>query len=109
MLWLYALAFGAASTRAPGCHLPVGADLASRVALPFIISWWVTADARKRRRLLCYDYDSFVYFAFPLIVPFYLFQTRGMRAFFTVIWFAAMCLVARVPSLLLSLFRGLAP
>src|SRR5258705_2881193 len=59
------------------------ADLASRFTLPFIMAWWIVEDARKRGRKLCYDFDSFVFFVWPLVVPIYLFQTRGVRAFLT--------------------------
>jgi hypothetical protein len=84
MLWLYAIALGIASVATPNARgLPKRADLASSVAFPLIVASWVMADARKRGRRLCHDYDSFVYFAWPLVVPVYLFQTRGSRALLT--------------------------
>jgi hypothetical protein len=94
MLWLYAVALGVALAAAPAGELPLRADMASRVALPLIMAWWVTADAQKRRRQLCYDYASFVFFVWPLIMPIYLFQTRGTRAFLTLLCFAGICFVA---------------
>jgi hypothetical protein len=108
MLWLYAIAVGIASGlflgRGP---LPTLADFASRVALSLVISSWVVADAQKRRRGLCYDYDSFVYFAWPIVVPIYLFQTRGVRAFLTLLCFAGISLVAALVALAVSFLRGL--
>jgi hypothetical protein len=38
-----------------------------RVAFAVAISIWVTADARKRRRALPYDYDGFLFFAWPIL------------------------------------------
>jgi hypothetical protein len=64
------------------------ADMVSRMAFPFVIAFWVTWDARKRGRNLCYDYGSFVYFAGWILAPVYLFQTRGVRAFLTLLCFA---------------------
>jgi|ERR1041385_550490 hypothetical protein len=108
MLWLYAIAFGIASSVAPGGQLPGQADLASRLALPLIISYWVTADAQKRGRQLCYDYDSFVFFASPILVPVYLFQSRGARAFLTLLCFAGIWLIAMLPVFVISIIREFA-
>ena len=104
MLWLCALAFGVAHAIAPEGEVSKRADLAFRFALPLVIASWVTADARKRRRDLCYDYDSFVFFV-PYIVPIYLFQTRGVRALLTLLLFAGIWLIAMAPIFVLALVR----
>src|SRR6266542_817364 len=94
-LWLCVVAFGVASAASPdGAELSKRADLASRVAFPLVMASWVLADARKRGRRLCYDYDSFVFFAWPVVVPVYLYQTRGVQAFLTLLCFAGICLIA---------------
>jgi hypothetical protein len=93
MLWFCAVAFGIASAIGPD-GMPKRAELVSSVVLPLVIASWVMADARKRGRPLCYDYDSFVYFAWPVVVPLYLFQTRGVRAFLTLLCFAGIWLIA---------------
>ena len=108
MLWLYAVAFGIASSAAPDSHLPGPADVASRFALPLIMAFWVTADAQKRRRQLCYDYDSFVFFAYAIVVPVYLFQTRGVRAFLTLLCFAGIWLIGMLPVFVVSFIREFA-
>jgi hypothetical protein len=94
MLWLYVFAFSAASAMSPDGRLPSGAAYVSSVALALILTSWVTTDAHKRRRRLCYDYDSFVFFTWPIVVPVYLFQTRGVSAFITLLCFAGIWLVA---------------
>jgi len=109
LLWLFAIAFGVASSLAPGGQLPMRADLASRVAFPLIISFWVVVDAQKRRKDLCYDFDSFIFFASPIIVPVYLFQTRGARAFLTLLGFAAIWLIGMLPVFVVSLIKEIAP
>ncbi len=101
MLWLFAVAFGIASAIGPdGAGMPKRAELASSVAFPLVVASWVMADARKRGRRPCYDFDSFVYFAWPIVVPVYLFQTRGARALLTLLCFAGIWLVA-------ALFAGM--
>ena len=100
LLWLYAIALGIATGLQSYGILPSGADLSSRMALSLVMAFWVTADARKRRRALCYDYDSFVFFAWPIVMPIYLIQTRGWRALLTLLCFIGIwmvvILVARV-------------
>ena len=108
MLWMCAIACGVACSVAPDAHLSKRADLVSRVALPAVIAFWVTADAQKRRRQLCYDFDSFVFFFCPIIVPVYLFQTRGVRAFLTLLCFAAIWLVAMLPVFVVTIIREFA-
>jgi hypothetical protein len=108
MLWFYAIAVGIASgfSFRRGPH-PALADLVAQIAWPFILSSWVISDARKRRRALCYDYGSFAYFAWPVVLPIYLFQTRGFRAFLTLLWFAGICLVAAMFAFAIPFLRGL--
>jgi hypothetical protein len=108
MLWFCLIAWGVAHSLAPDSQLPWRADLVSRLALPLVIASWVGADARKRGRTLCYDYDSFVFFSSPFIVPVYLFQTRGIRAFVTLLCFAGICLVAATMVLVISIIRQFA-
>jgi hypothetical protein len=107
MLWLCAVALGVAYAVAPDGQLPGRADFASRLALPLVIAVWVNADARKRGKALCYDYDSFVFFIWPFMVPVYLYQTRGMRALVTLLCFAGIWLVAMAPFIVVSTMREL--
>ncbi len=95
LLWLYAIAFGIATALGPdGEGMPKRAELVSGVALQVIVSLWVLADARRRGRPLPYDFGSFVYFAWPFILPVYLFQTRGARALLALLGFAGICFLA---------------
>ena len=94
MLWFYMLATAATTVAHPDSFPPHRVDMLGRVAFSTIIAWWVMADARKRDHRLCYDYDSFVFFAWPLVVPVYLFRTRGLRAFLTLLCFAGIWIAA---------------
>src|SRR6187401_3153919 len=91
MLWLYAVAAGIATGLRSDGRLPDRARFAASVAFSLIMAWWIIADARKRQKQLCYD--SFIYFAWPVVVPVYLFQTRGWRALLTLFCFAGILLV----------------
>ena len=60
------------------------------IAFSIAIASWAVDDAEKNGQGLCYDYDTFVYFAWPVILPVYLFRTRGLKAFVTLLGFAAL-------------------
>jgi len=107
MLWVCAIAWGVACSVAPEGKAPKGTGMASGYALPLVLTLWVTADARKRGKQLFYDYDSFVFFGWPIMVPVYLFQTRGLRAFLTLLCFSGIWLAAMVPSFVVSIIEGL--
>jgi hypothetical protein len=66
------------------------------ILLASCITHWVLADARKRHRSVSYDFGSFVFFAWPVLVPMYLFSTRGWRAFATYFWFLVLYIAATV-------------
>ena len=94
-LWFLVIAWGVVAGLSPdGKEMPKRASMVASVALPLVVATWVMADARKRGRKVCYDFDSFVYFAWPVVVPVYLFQTRGLRAFLTLLCFAGLWLIS---------------
>ena len=55
--------------------------------LPTAIALWVRRDAKSRSHPLSYDFDSFVFFAWPILVPIYLFSTRGWGGLRIIGWF----------------------
>ena len=106
LLWLFAFAYGIVSGLTRGeARLPTNAELVSSFALPFLVTFWVTTDARIRHRDLCYDFDTFVFFGWPVLVPVYLFQTRGIRAFFTLLFFAGLWIFAWGVAVLVSMIH----
>jgi hypothetical protein len=44
-----------------------------------VLAWWVLADRRLGVINMPYDFDSFVFFAWPLALPWYLWKTRRGR------------------------------
>ena len=97
LLWLYLTAFAIASVVAGGGGaLTSRSELISTLALALVVTTWVLRDAQKHGRPLCYDYGTFLFFAWPVIGPVYLFQTRGARALLTILLFVAMCILAAV-------------
>jgi hypothetical protein len=46
---------------------------------------WVRADRRGREFRAPFEFDAFVFFAWPIVVPYYLCQTRGWRGLLLVL------------------------
>jgi hypothetical protein len=67
--------------------IPALAALFCSIFLHSSIALWVLADASRRHRPLPYDFGSFLYFGWPVIVPVYLFSTRGWRGLAPLAWF----------------------
>lgn len=73
-----------------------GAEFVGGYLLSWVIANWLLVDARKRGRRLCYDYDSFLFFAWPVIGLAYLVQTRRWRAALTIFWFLLIILIPNI-------------
>ena len=44
-----------------------------------LLAIWVRMDRRRRNLSLPFEFDAFVFFFWPLVVPYYLYRTRGKR------------------------------
>jgi hypothetical protein len=75
----------------------VAAALASYVFLNSV-ALWILADAQRRQRALPYDYGSFVFFGWLVVVPVYLWWTRRWRAVIPLFLFAVLCVLAAILS-----------
>src|SRR5262245_23655103 len=73
---------------AAGLHESIGSPRGASAAAAALASYifltsvglWVLADADQHERALPYDYGSFVFFGWLVIVPVYLWWTRRWRA-----------------------------
>ena len=106
LLCLFALIWGVANGLSPDRGLTPRAEAISGLLHPILSAWWVVADAQTRGRRLFYDYDTFVFFAWMVVVPVYLFKTRGVRAFLTIGIFVGMWLASFLVGWAIGLWRG---
>lgn len=72
---------------------------------PLIITGWILADARQRGRRPCYDYDNFLFWAFPVLGPIYLFQTRRWKAIFPLLGLGTVWAMAYALGYLITITR----
>ena len=47
-----------------------------------LLACWVVVDARKERRIPCFDFGIFCYVLLPITLPWYCFWSRGWRGGF---------------------------
>ena len=80
-----------------GAVLSPLAEALHRLAPPRAAALWVEGDARRRRRVPCYELGAFVTFGWPVAVPCYCVWSRGRAG-----WRVAFGLIALIiaPSLI---------
>lgn len=49
------------------------------LAFQLILACWVRVDRQVRGFRAPFEFDAFVFFAWPIVVPYYLYKTRGRR------------------------------
>jgi hypothetical protein len=64
------------------------------VSFALLVAFWVMLDARRRGRQMGYGFPALVFFVWPVFAPIYLFQTRGLWAFLSLLSFAAAIFLA---------------
>ena len=70
----------------------------------WIIGWWLRADSRKRGVGWIFDMGLFLYVAWPLVVPYYILNSRGSRGLLAILYFVVSSIGATVAGAALYLF-----
>ena len=79
------------------CAVPTFAPSGATALLwsfPFwlILTWWVFIDRPARGFRAPFEFDAFVFFAWPLLFPYYIYRTRGGRGLMLIAGiFASVC------------------
>jgi hypothetical protein len=63
---------------------------------------WVQVDARAQRYHAPFDFGAFLFFAWPLVLPYYLYRTRGARG---LLFSAGILALAIVPEFVADVIR----
>jgi len=79
-----------------GVELPATYTFLYPLALIWIIGWWLEKDSQRHGVAWVLDMGLFLAIAWPFIMPYYLFKTRGVRALLAIIAFVAIYLLAFV-------------
>jgi hypothetical protein len=68
----------------------------------WIIGWWLRTDSCKRGVAWVYDLGFFLCIAWPLVLPYYLFKTRGAKGFLIILAFIGAYVGATIVGITLS-------
>lgn len=66
------------------------ADLFAGLALQLGIAIWLDGDIRRRGYRPAFDSKTFLFFAWPVVGPYYLFRTRGWKGLVPILGFIAL-------------------
>jgi hypothetical protein len=66
-----------------------GLDLLTRVGLLYVVGYWLAKDSRRRSFHLPYCLGMFLLATWVILLPYYLFKTRGARAIIPVALYLA--------------------
>ena len=66
------------------------------IAFLWIVGWWMLKDSRKRGVGWVFDMGLYLFIAWPFVLPYYLFKTRGAKAFLLILAFVGVCVAALV-------------
>jgi hypothetical protein len=61
-------------------------DLMYALGFLWLVGWWLKEDSKRYAVQWVYDMGFFLYLAWPFIIPYYLFRTRGIKAFITMLF-----------------------
>ena len=88
-------------------HLRVPGELASleSVAQQLFVALWVYVDRQRRRLNLAYEFEAFVFFAWPIVLPYYLVKSRGARGLLLAAVFFALLILPSVVAASIRLLR----
>ena len=69
-----------------------------------VLALWVRSDRQARNFRVPFEFDAFVFFAWPFLLPWYLYQTRGPRG---LLYAAATCGLAILPHFIATIAASL--
>ena len=82
--------------------LPTGSDKLSVVFQQLLVATWVHFDRQGRDLGLPFEFEAFVFFAWPIALPYYLVKSRGSRG---LLLFAVFLVLLVVPPVVAEVVR----
>ncbi|MFL6207406.1 MAG: hypothetical protein ACJ74W_01060 [Pyrinomonadaceae bacterium] len=70
-------------------ELPAPFVLLRALGYVYVLGYWLTHDSRQRQFKGICDLGLWLFIAWPVLLPYYLFKTRGWRALLTLLLFSA--------------------
>ena len=77
-----------------------------RTEFDLVLVWWVYVDRRRRGFSVPFEFEAFVFFAWPIVVPYYLVRTRGLRGLVLVAGVYTLAILPLVVGIVARMERG---
>lgn len=88
-----------------GIKIPSSIQLLWLFGFSLMLTWWVRADSRSRDLRLPYEFGTFVFFAWPAVVPYYMCRSRGWKGLLFGVGICALYIVPYVDKAIVYLFK----
>ena len=90
-----------------GIEAPPAFELLHFGGMIWILGWWLRQDLTKHKVGWPLDLGMFLQIAWPAVLTYYLFRTRGVRAFILIVVFVAMYFIPLVIGASIYVWRTL--
>ena len=104
MILFFAANTSAAFFAVFGRELSSAFDWLYFIALVWVMGWWLKTDNLVHKQQWVYEIGILVYVAWVVVMPIYLFKTRGVLAFFSFFKFAVIYLGSFAAGVIFSFF-----
>ncbi|MGH9966903.1 MAG: hypothetical protein ACREBG_03585 [Pyrinomonadaceae bacterium] len=81
---------------------PASLAIGGTLSLFCAVAWWMRQDSQKRKFSWPFDMGMFLYIAWPLVLPYYMLKTRGVKALLAVGAFVGLYAVASMAGVALG-------
>jgi hypothetical protein len=104
LTFIYSVGLAVLASR--GVSAPQGSNLFWKLAFALFMVRWATIDRQSRSFSVPFEFDAFVFFAWVVVVPYYLLKTRGPRGSISAMGFWALAITPTLASQVILLSRG---
>jgi hypothetical protein len=85
--------------------MPGESAMLESVSRQLFIALWIYLDRKGRQLNLPFEFEAFVFFAWPIVLPYYLVKSRGVRGLLLAALFFALSIVPSVVAETVRLLR----
>jgi hypothetical protein len=97
---------GLAILASRGRLAPDGSSLLWKFAFALFVVRWVDLDRRSHELRTPFEFSAFVFFAWIVVLPYYLYKTRGPRGLLNTLGFWLLAATPSVTADIVALFRA---
>jgi hypothetical protein len=99
------LSVGSSLVALHGMPVPRETGILQSLGFQLILAFWARIDRQVRGFRVPYEFDTFVLFAWPVVVPYYLYKTRGKRGLLLAAGIGALYLVPALAAAIIKVSR----